>query len=271
MGEVTWRFGDPARERPESSKRDLRPTCGAMSIALRLRERGLRIGLSTVLVDDAQGRRAYEAAAASGVDVGGVTLTRARSSLLLIDAHGDASPPSSESERKPPPELPRTWSSRVLLLSGLSPVLSHVAALCRAARGARRDGTVVMIDLNAALRVWGGRDARIIRMLLREVDVARCSVADLAVLGLDEDSVREALRPSATLVIGDASGGLSAQGPFGEVSHAGEGPEDNEDFLRPGAGDALVAAICADLVTGGERGESPSAFWNRALGPRPRR
>ena len=57
-----------------------------------------------------------------------------------------------------------------------------------------------MIDCNASLHEWAGRDARAIRMVLREVDVARCTFGDLAVLALDVAEVREILRPDAVLV-----------------------------------------------------------------------
>jgi sugar/nucleoside kinase (ribokinase family) len=140
-------------------------------------------------------------------------------------------------------------------------VLSHAAALCRAARAARRRGALVLLDFDASLHVWVGREPRTVRMVLREVDVARCSLADLAVLGLDASAVRAALRPGATLVVSDAMGGIVATGPFGEVAVA---PADATRTQR-GGGDALTAALCAELTRSGEPGESPSARWHRAL------
>jgi 2-dehydro-3-deoxygluconokinase len=158
-----------------------------------------------------------------------------------------------------------SWSSHVLLLSGLSPVVSHVAALCRAARRARRRGSLVVIDFNAALHVWVGRDVRTIRMLLREVDVARFSLADLAVLGLEREDVRTALRSSATVVVGEPSGRMIARGPFGEVVLAPQPSEAHCAFPTAGAGDAITTAICRELTAPVERGESPSSLWHRAL------
>jgi 2-dehydro-3-deoxygluconokinase len=262
VGEAMWRL---ARGTGAASNLRLRPSRGAVNVALRLRERGLRVGLATVLVDDAHGRRAYEGIAAQGVDVAGVALAAVRPGLVLIDARGDANPLPSEAEQRPPPEVPASWSSRVLLLSGLSPVVSHVAALCRAARRARRRGSLVVIDFNAALHVWVGRDARTIRMLLREVDVARFSVADLAVLGLELEGVRNALRSSATVVVGDPSDRLIARGPFGEVVLTPQRSEARHAFPMAGAGDALTTAICRELAAPVERGESPSSLWHRAL------
>ena len=57
-------------------------------------------------------------------------------------------------------------------------------------------------------------------MVLREVDAARCSVADLAVLGMDVAMARAALRPRAVLVVSDGVGAVAASGPFGEVAVA---------------------------------------------------
>jgi hypothetical protein len=55
-------------------------------------------------------------------------------------------------------------------------------------------------------------------MVLREVDAARCSLADLAVVGMDVAAVRGVLRPGAVLVVSDDHGGAVATGPFGEVA-----------------------------------------------------
>ena len=102
-------------------------------------------------------------------------------------------------------------------------------------------------------------------MLLREVDVARFSVADLAVLGLELEGVRNALRSSATVVVGDPSDRLIARGPFGEVVLTPQRSEARHAFPMAGAGDALTTAICRELAAPVERGESPSSLWHRAL------
>ena len=148
----------------------------------------------------------------------------------------------------------------MLLLSGLSPVTSTAAALCKAARKARREGTMVVLDLVAGLRLWAGRDPRIIAMVLREVDVVRCSFADLAVLGVDAASVRRAMRPTATLVINDAGGAVAA-GAFGEVRVPAKG-----DVPRAqGAGDSCTAAICAEWARPSALDGSLDARWHRVL------
>ena len=245
-----------------SSGVQLRAGGGAVDVALELARQGLRVGLAMVLTDDESGRRSLERIAASKVHVGGVLLARPRAGFVLVDSSGGAKQVPSFAEEEAPLEVPALWSSRMLVLSGLSPVVSHAAALCKAARAARRDGALVLIDFNASLHIWVGRDPRTIRMVLREVDVARCSYADLAVLGMDVATVRAALRPTAVLVVGDGAGGAFATGPFGEVAAA-----DREAVpLRPhGSGDAFTAAVCAELTRPGRPGESPSALWHRAL------
>jgi sugar/nucleoside kinase (ribokinase family) len=252
-GEALWKL---------DAGSSLRPGGGALHVALALANRGLRIGLATVLADDELGRRSCDRAAALGVDVGGVELARPRSSFVLVDASGGADQLPTSTEEEPPVEVPAGWSADVMLLSGLSPVLSHAAGLCKAARGARRKGALVVIDFNASLHAWAGRDPRTIHMVLREVDVARCSIADLAVLGMDIATVRSALRRSAVLVVCDPAGGAVATGPFGEV-----GVVPDEPLARaPGrSGDTFTAALCAELTRPGVPGESAAARWHRVL------
>jgi 2-dehydro-3-deoxygluconokinase len=240
----------------------LRPAGGAVNVALALAREGLRTGLATVLTDDDFGRRTLEKIAASGVDVGGVALARTRAGFVLVDASGGAKQVPSLAEEESPLRVPRQWSSQILILSGVSPVISHAAALCKAARAARRQGALVVVDFNASLHVWAGRDPRMLRGLLREVDVARCSLADLAVLGMDVTTVRSVLRRSAVLVVGEGAGEAMATGPFGEVTFA---PREALPIRPNGAGDAFTAAVCAELVRPAEPGESPNALWYRAL------
>lgn len=261
-GEALWKIAAPGKSGTFSpGSAGLRPGGGPVPVALALAREGLRVGLATVLADDTFGRGAVEKIAGSGVDVGAVSLARSRPGILRVDAGGGASPLSADVEAMPPLDVPRRWSCRVLLLSGLSPIVSHAAALCKAARAARRNGSFVLIDFNASLHVWAGRDARTIRMVLREVDAARCSLADLAVLGMDAATARAALRPSAVLVVGDGAGGAVATGPFGEVAFA----PPRGVRLRDGAGDASVIALCAELLHPADPGESAGARWLRAL------
>jgi sugar/nucleoside kinase (ribokinase family) len=251
MGEVLWKLADP--------RRGLRPSGGAIRIALELAKSGMRVGLATVVPDDTSGRSSMESLAAAGVDVGGVRFSRRSPRLVVVDASGGtrAARRVDEDEHL---VVPSSWSASVLVMSGLSPVVAHAAAMCRAARAARRAGSLVLIDFEASLHAWAGRDPRTIRMVLREVDAARCSVADLAVLGMDLAAVREAVRPGAVVVITDPSGGAMAAGPFGEVACAGahDGP------LR-GLGSVFTAALTRSLARAGAPEESVAARWQRAL------
>jgi len=260
-GEALWKLAAQGPLSTSPSLR-LRPGGGALNVALALANEGLRIGLATVLTDDELGRRCFDKVAARGVDVGGVELARPHAGLVVVDASGGARQVLAEVAEQPPLEVPVGWSAQVLLLSGLSPVLSHAAALCKAARAARRKGTFVLIDFNASLHAWAGRDPRTIDMVLREVDAARCSLADLAVLGMDVAKVRAALRKRAVLIVSDGAGGAVATGPFGEVAFV---PPEAIPLAPSGAGDAFTAALCAELARPGEPGESASARWHRAL------
>ncbi len=258
-GETLWKLADaPALRRGMR----LRPGGGAVHVALALAREGLRVGLATVLADDELGRGSVEKIAAAQIDIGGVTLAAPRAGLALLDASGGAKQLSLAHSQEVPLEVPSEWSSQILLMSGLSPVVPHAAALCKAARAARRDGALVVIDFNASLHVWAGRDPRTIRMLLREVDVARCSYADLAVLGMDAATVRESLRQRAVLIVSDGVGGATATGPFGEVIFA---PREVVPLRPRGAGDAFTAAVCSELTRPREPGESPDALWYAAL------
>jgi sugar/nucleoside kinase (ribokinase family) len=258
-GETQWKIADPPSS---SSPMRLRPGGGAVNVALALAREGLRVGLATVLVDDELGRGSLERIAAARIDVEGITLASPRAGLALLDASGRPEQLSLAHSREMPLEVPVGWSSQVMLLSGLSPVVPHAAALCKAARAARRAGALVALDFNASLHVWAGRDPRTVRMILREVDVARCSYSDLAVLGVDVASARASLRESAVLIVSDARGGASAAGPFGEVTFV---PRDRSRLRLHGAGDAFTAGVCRELTRPREPGASPAAFWDAVL------
>jgi 2-dehydro-3-deoxygluconokinase len=260
-GEALWKL-TPRRGTVSPKPPRVSPGGGPVTVALALARQGLRVGLATVLADDTFGRDSAEKIAGAGVDVGGVTFARPGKGFVLIDGSGGANQVPSDAEEEPPLAIPVEWSSQVLLLSGLSPVVSHAAALCKAARAARRDGTFVLIDFNASLHVWAGRDPRTIRMVLREVDAARCSLADLAVLGMEVATVRAALRSDAVLAVSDGGGGAVAIGSFGDVTFV---PPQGTRLRTTGTGDACTAAICAELARHGEPGESATARWFRAL------
>lgn len=262
-GQALWSFTAPGGNFfTKLTSLRFHPGGGAAKAALTLAQRGLRVGLATTLDDDAFGQTLLARIAAAGVDVGGVALGPAHSGLFFVEGGGSASQIVSYREVEQPVAVPAGWSAQVLLLSGLSPVVSHAAALCKAARAARRQGSIVVVDVNARRHVWAGHDQRAIRMVLREADVVRCSAEDLAVLGLNAASVRTALRDSAVLVGSNGMGGAWATGPFGEIAQAAQ----RSAVPRPvGAGDVFTAGICAELARAGDLGEGRIEVWQRAL------
>ncbi|AKT42595.1 PfkB family carbohydrate kinase [Chondromyces crocatus] len=245
-----------------SSALRLRPGGGAANAALALAQQGFRVGLATTLTDDSFGRTVRDRLAAAGVDTGGVSLVPQRLGLVLVTGEPSASKGVPTREEDHAFAVPAGWSSRILLLSGLSPGIAQGASLCKAARAARRRGTPVLVDLNARYHLWTGRDPRAIRSLLAEADVVRCSAEDLAVLRLDEATVRSAMRARAVLVMSRRSGEAWAKGPFGEVRHA---PRDVSPLRPPGAGDVFTAAICAELTRRGDLAEGREDRWAQTL------
>lgn len=94
----------------------------------------------------------------------------------------------------------------------------------------------MVLDVTGSLRQWAGRDPRMTAMVVREADVVRCSLIDLAVLGTDAASLRRAMRRGATLVVS-------------------EGEETIE----------RTAAICADLARPRRGAESREGLGHRVL------
>ncbi|MFI5298780.1 MAG: PfkB family carbohydrate kinase [Polyangiales bacterium] len=262
-GESQWklaRTGGPFWRRFRGAR--LRPGGGPASVALLLARQGFRVGLATVVSDDDRGRQWHDQVAASGIDVDGVLLARPAERVVVVEEGNEEGTTVFAEEDEPPFVVPRGWSSKALVLSGLSPVVSHAAALCKAARAARRDGALVVLDFNAGVRTWAGHDARTILMVLREVDVAHCTLADLAVLGIDIGTVRANVRDTTVIVVGSGTTGAVATGPFGAVDYVPPGVTRTQ---KGGGGDAFIAAVVATLTRPGRLGESPAALWRRAL------
>lgn len=121
----------------------------------------------------------------------------------------------------------------------------------------------VLAHLVGSLRDWSGQDPRLISMVLREADVVRCSLFDLAVIGTDAKAVRQAMKPAATLVVDD-DGGTTALGTFGEVSQ--KAPDASRAPRAPHIqAESNTAAICIELARPCGLGETPAARWHRIL------
>jgi sugar/nucleoside kinase (ribokinase family) len=263
-GEALWdvgALGEGGRSRPSLR---LRPSGGAVNAAVALARSGLRVGLAATIADDAMGRSLLEKVAAAGVDTSGVTLAAPRAQQLVVASAAGAAHRlvGLRTEEQQAVTVPEGWTAAVLLLSGLSPALAHAASFCKAARAARRAGTMVVVDVNARRHTWAGWDPRTIRALLHEADVVRCSTDDLTALGIDESRLRAAMRPSAAIVVTQGPGAARASGPFGEIARA---PQVTVAKHAAGAGDAFTAALCAELARGGDHAASLPEVWDRAL------
>ncbi|NUO53772.1 MAG: hypothetical protein HOV80_33410 [Polyangiaceae bacterium] len=246
----------------QTSQRPGAPSAHAalLDVSKMLAKRGIAVGLATVLGDDKLGRSSRQELAAIGIDVGAVKLASVASDFAIVDAAGGQSLLGSESRDDAALEVPKAWGSQVLLLSGLSATTSRLAAFCKAARRARRDGTLVVLDLAGSLRHWMDREPKVLSMLLREADVVRSSFIDLAMIGLSAADVRRSMRSDATLVINDVDGTV-ATGTFGEVkAKSFEPPIDPRRYAE-----CCTAAICAELAKPRAGGETPSGRWHRIL------
>ncbi len=237
----------------------VRPGGGAVSAAFALASQGLRVGLATVLENDTAGRRLRDELAASSVDTSGIELAHPSSGIVFV--RGGARQVVATNEQEQPIEVPARWSSQVLLLSGVSPVVAQAAALCKAARAARRAGSIVVVDVNTRWDLWLGRDARTIHMILREADVVWASAEDLFGLNMDHAAVRASMRHSAVLASSDGAGAAFATGPFGEVKRS----VSDEPLPPTGEGMAFAIAICAELARAGKTNEHSAELWSRAL------
>jgi sugar/nucleoside kinase (ribokinase family) len=258
-GEALWALAAPPTP---AARARFRAAGGAVNAAVALARSGLRVGLAAAVGDDALGRELLAKVTAAGVDVGGVAFAPPRAGLVIVETAGAHRIVPYRTDDEPPIAVPPKWAAQVLLLSGLSPALPHAAGLCKAARSARRAGSVIVVDVNARRHVWAGRDARAIRALLRECDVVRCSTEDLAGLGVDVATLRAAMRESAVLVLTHGAGVARALGPFGEIARA---PEALATTDPVGAGDAFTAAVCAELARAGEHQPHRFDLWDRVL------
>jgi sugar/nucleoside kinase (ribokinase family) len=231
-----------------------------VDVAKLLAVSGLRVGWAAVVEDDRRGRTLLAELAALDVEIGGAKLATVGTDLVVVDGSGAWSGLLSDRGKRAPVEIPVSWSSRVLLLSGLTPLTSSLAAFCKAARRARRDGTVVVLDLVGSLRDWNGQDSRLISMVLREADVVRCSLLDLAVIGTDTMAVRGAMKPNATLFLDDETG-ARALGTFGDVRVQVPRPSTAAEGLAEG----YTAAICVEYARPHGVEETLAGRWHRVL------
>ncbi|CAN5681471.1 hypothetical protein BH09MYX1_BH09MYX1_19690 [soil metagenome] len=226
---------------------------GAIGTALELVRQEVTTALVTVVADDRDHRALVSRIEARGIDVRGVALVRPTRNLVFV--RGGARQVLSARDEELPFSLPEDLSAKVVVLSGVSPVVAHGASLCKAARAARRAGSTVVLDVNARWNLWQGHDSRAICMLLREVDVVSCTAQDLFAIGMGLPELRASMRTDAVLVWSDGMGTASASGSFGEITRGGE------KKLR--TSELVTAAVAAELVRTTTLGDE---LWSRALG-----
>jgi len=88
----------------------------------------------------------------------------------------------------------------------------------------------------------------------------RCSFFDLAVIGIDAQAVRRAMRSNATLVIDDDRG-ATVVGAFGEM-RVETSPESSAAKI---SAEGYTAAICVEYARPRGVGETPGGRWHRVL------
>ncbi|MFO0676175.1 MAG: PfkB family carbohydrate kinase [Polyangiaceae bacterium] len=163
VGDATMTFvpSVPARPSPFGDVTEsFREGGGATRAAMALGRRDAKVGLVTTLRDDRAGRHLVDDLRHACVDTRAVRLAVPEKSLLFVTGTGGARQVASLGEDVDPVVVPPGWSTKVLLLSGLSPSTGYAASLCAAARSARKRGTIVVLDVNARRSRWAGHDVR---------------------------------------------------------------------------------------------------------------
>lgn len=260
VGEVLWRYAVEPSAMPGAI--DVISFGGAPWAALVLAKRGLRVGLATSLPSTAEGRRLLTTLESAGVDCGAIALTAEAPRLVVLDRAGEAFDRLDVDAEGAGLSIPPEWTSRVLFVSGLSPLVSRAAALTKAARAARRAGVVVVVDVNARWQLWMGQDSRAVQSILREADVVRMTTRDLATLGLDVDTIRAIMRPTAVLFMSQGADEAWVSGPFGHAAKRAPFPSLHTLPLEP---DLYAAVICDELARAGTIDEGRGDLWVRAL------
>ncbi|WP_437525197.1 PfkB family carbohydrate kinase [Sorangium sp. So ce726] len=289
VGEALWDLYAPEGIPLEQAKLLRRvPGGGAVNTATALVRLGIRSGLCAALGDDAMGRGLRDEVAAAGIDVGRLSLSAARTGLMLVAIErGEArfaGYRQGESEAQAlAAALPERWQTRVVHFTGIAPVRGASGALARAAASARREGCAVSVDVNARPRMWpraeraasvpgaeagavsvsdAGAGVRGCFRLFGQADLVKCSAGDLDVLGTTARALRERLRPEATLVVTDGARETLLLGPEGERAVA---PRPVRPHDPTGAGDAFCAGMLASLVWEGRARWGDAALMLRAV------
>lgn len=259
-GETTTTVPGASFDGPFGSRLRYRPGVGAVSAALALVARGARVGLVTRFTDDTFGRDLRARLARTGMALEGATLGPAPRGILLLEGTRRGREVVPYRDEEVTFDVPDTWGASVLLLSGVSPVISQAASACRAARRVRREGGIVLLDLRARYHQWQGRDARCLHALVAAADVVRARAEDLAVLAWEEPNLAARLRKDAVLVVSRVEG-LFVRGAFGELGVPARAVTESDR----GANDELLADVAFDVSRGGRAALARAETWKKAL------
>jgi 2-dehydro-3-deoxygluconokinase len=251
-GEALWDLGTVGGQTfAGASRLSLSPGGAAVNAAAALAARGLSVGLAATVGADALGRALVARVGALGVDTRFVEEAPARTGLVFLEQADEAARVVAyRGDDEPPPRVPADARARVLLLTGIGASPAQLDAFEALAAGFAREGSIVVVDLNARLRLWRGREASGVKRALASAHMIKASAADLAAMGLGEDEMRSWRPRGALLVITDGPSPVRAFGSFGEIVI----PCPPVRAKRPiGAGDAFTASVIASLV---ERSEA---------------
>jgi len=255
VGELMWDVHVEPGSTLETGERLRRfPGGAAANVAQALARRGRRVALGGTVSDDALGRGLCEALEARGIDASRVKRDHGRTGLVFLERTDGASerfvsyrPTVGSFEGCDLPE-----GLRALHIGALNPIAAELASLADLAAQARRDGAVVLIDVNARPLPWReGVDADAAPSLARLLMLAhavKLSDSDLACLDRElDDAVAWLVAAGATAVVTRRGEPTSVQGPWGSVERR---PPRVEVVRSVGAGDAFVSGMLEALVDG---------------------
>jgi sugar/nucleoside kinase (ribokinase family) len=263
MGELAWDLAAP-RGRPLEEAPPLTPAPGggAVITALELARAGVPVALCAAVGDDALGVAMQRRLEDGGVDASLVIASPLLRTGLVLIGGALGSSRRFMSYRAPDDEaralraaLPSGgFGARLLHLSAIVPTPASIALFRDASRRARREGSVVTLDVNARPRLWR-RPSKAALEILAAADWVKCSSRDLDAMGAAPADILARLRKSAVLVVTHGPGPVRAFGPFGSIERAP--PALPDPAVDPtGAGDAFSAGLIAALV---ERAPEPLA------------
>ena len=226
------------------------------NVAVGLARLGHRVGWIGRLGDDALGSGIVHALRGEGVDVTHVrTDPDAPTGVLVRDAHSAGATEvvyaraGSAGGRLSASDVPASYvaGARVLLLTGITPLLSESArSACEAAAAAARDaGVLVAVDPNLRRRLASPERARdVVRPMVLAADVVLAGEDELAVLELDPSDL-----PARLVVVKRGAEGAWAT----DGSARWEAAALAVPCVDPvGAGDAFNAGLLSALLRGGD-------------------